>query len=280
MDEAKKKVLSHLESENNFSCLCLRRYGSVDSVIFIILALLALLNLHYVLFLELHPIKSEAEIQNKKSSDVVFAEYFIKKNLNVFDKFNFTGSDQPQGASGGGGGGVVVGGGGVSVNLAQGGIGQSVSGNTELTVPPVHHICFPYEKKTYFKFLIFVWIWIDLVVYAAVPFFIMSLASGIILIQLRKRFQNYVDNSKIKNKRFFKNYNDRLKQNNQIIYMLLVNNFYFLLTLLPYCIVFGIYRGSKKESETQKLVELFVYILLYTNNAFNFFALWYHVEKL
>ena len=238
MDEAKKKVLNHLDSENNFSCFCLRRHGGVDFVIFIILTLLALLNIHYVLFLELHPIKSETEIQNKKSSDVVFAEYFIKKNLNVFDRFNFTGPGQPPG--------------------------------TELTVPPVHFICFPYEKKTYFNFLIFVWIWIDLVVYAAVPFFIMSLASAIILMQLRKRFQNYVDNSKIKNKRFFKNYNDRLKQNNQIIYMLLVNNFYFLLTLLPYCIVFGIYRGSKKESETQKLVELGVYILLYTNNAFNF----------
>ena len=49
LDEDKKKVLTHLESENNFSCFCLRRHGGVDFIIFIILTILALLNIHYIL---------------------------------------------------------------------------------------------------------------------------------------------------------------------------------------------------------------------------------------
>jgi len=131
-------------------------------------------------------------------------------------------------------------------------------------------MCFPTRNTKYFEFIIHQWIWIDLTVYAALPFVTMSCASIIILIMLRKRSFEYFNHIRNKNRRFLRKYAERLKNEKQIIYMLLVNNFYFLLTLLPYCIVFGIYRGSKKESETQKLVELFVYILLYTNNAFNF----------
>jgi hypothetical protein len=139
-----------------------------------------------------------------------------------------------------------------------------------LTSDLTKRMCFPTKETKYFEFIIHRWIWIDLSVYAAFPFITMSCASVIILIMLRKRSFEYFNHIRNKNRRFLRKYAERLKNEKQIIYMLLVNNFYFILTLLPYCIVFGIYRGSKKESETQKLVELAVYILLYTNNAFNF----------
>ena len=208
-------------------CFFMRRYNNVDFTILITMSAIALLNLHYILFLSV----------NQKEDDHMSSAYENMKllnELNLTKHINFTSEFENKNAS------------------------------------PSNNMCFPLRNTSYFKFIMHVWIWIDLIVYSAIPFIIMSGASVIILIMLKKRSFNYFNHIRHKNRRFYRNFAERVKNEKQIIYILLVNNFYFLLTLLPYCIVFVIYRGSKKESETQKLIELFVYILLYTNNAFNF----------
>ena len=58
--------------------------------------------------------------------------------------------------------------------------------------------------------------------------------------------------------------------------MLLLTNLYFLISLLPYCITFVLFKGQKAENT---LGQSLVHILLYTNNAVNFLLYGFSSQK-
>jgi len=59
----------------------------------------------------------------------------------------------------------------------------------------------------------------------------------------------------------------RLRRDRQLLYLLLLTNFYFIASSTPYCITFLLFKGVKDENA---LGQLTVHVLAYTNNAFNF----------
>ncbi|CAF1076240.1 unnamed protein product [Brachionus calyciflorus] len=128
-------------------------------------------------------------------------------------------------------------------------------------------ICFPLKKTTYHYFLIKIWTWIDMCVYSLIPFIVMFICSFIILFRIHIKSKTYFKRLINKNSRLNKtNVSKRLRRNRQMLYMLLLTNFYFLLSQLPYCILFIINKGKYSDSTLEQPL---VHILLYSNNAIN-----------
>ena len=96
----------------------------------------------------------------------------------------------------------------------------------------------------------------------------MVFCSIMIILRFRScnsRFMNMLNATTNKfNKAIFYN---NLKRNRQIHYILMTTNLYFFISTFPYCITFLLYRG-----EEGSLGQLYVHILAYTNNGFNFFV--------
>lgn len=100
------------------------------------------------------------------------------------------------------------------------------------------------------------------------PFIIMSICSIIILAFIQKSSRKYLSKmykkeSNLSKLILFK----RLKRNRQLFYMLLVTNLFFIISSLPYCITFVLFKGEKSENP---IGQLSVHVISYTNNAFNF----------
>ncbi|RMZ99596.1 FMRFamide receptor-like [Brachionus plicatilis] len=130
------------------------------------------------------------------------------------------------------------------------------------------YICFPLPHSLYSYFLNYIWLWIDICVYSLVPFIVMSVCSSIILIRIHKKSKNYFNHLINKNSECQKsNFYKRLRRNRQLLYMLLLTNFYFLLSQLPYCILFVLYKGKTSDNSFGQPL---VHFLLYSNNAINF----------
>lgn len=129
--------------------------------------------------------------------------------------------------------------------------------------------CYPLNGTIYFYFLNEIWIWIDLCIFCLIPFFIMLISSFIIISRIRSKGKNYFT-TLIKSKTNQLNKNNlakRLKRNRQILYMLLLTNFYFLFSLLPYCVSFILLNSLHIA---HSFGQLLIHIFMYTNNAFNF----------
>lgn len=100
----------------------------------------------------------------------------------------------------------------------------------------------------------------------------MSICSVIILVRIQNTSQNYFlslfktnENQLTRTGR--NNLEKRLKRNRQILYMLLLTNSYFLLSLLPYCVLFILFNGL---NIALSFFNLLIHTFMYTNNAFNF----------
>lgn len=122
-------------------------------------------------------------------------------------------------------------------------------------------------KPTYDKDEQKIWKWIDLTVDSIVPFCVMTICSVIILHHIRKTSKMYfqlVINAGRLNK---KNVQRRIKRNRQLLYMLLVTNFYFLATMLPYLISTIMFS---KQIFINRNKNSIINSYLYTNNAVNF----------
>ena len=101
-----------------------------------------------------------------------------------------------------------------------------------------------------------------------IPFTVMSICSVIILVRIRSKSRKYFAKLMTKNNEQQKtNFSKRLRRNRQLLYMLLLTNLYFLLSMLPYCIMFVLFKGKKSENSLEQPL---VHTLLYTNNAINF----------
>jgi hypothetical protein len=77
----------------------------------------------------------------------------------------------------------------------------------------------------------------------------------------------------LSNKNVFK---ERLRRNRQVLYMLILTNLHFLASSLPYLVLALMYQG---ESNDKPAVNLLVHVLLYSNNAVNFFFFGLSSEK-
>lgn len=145
------------------------------------------------------------------------------------------------------------------------------------TISDQFYICFPLPDSLYFNFLNKIWVFVDIGVYSMVPFIVMSICSAIILIRIRSKSKKYFEKLVNKNNEQQKsNITKRLRRNRQLLYMLLLTNLYFLLSMLPYCVMFILFKGKQSESNIQQPL---VHTLLYTNNAINFIFYGFSSQK-
>ena len=131
--------------------------------------------------------------------------------------------------------------------------------------------CQAETDSIYEKFLQDHWFWIDMSVYSIVPFVIMSICSLIIAFKFNQINRNYFE--LVSNKSHGLNKNNflrKIKKNRQICFMLFNSNFYFFIIMLQYWICFFSFKNNNGKDELLNELQSFVYIFLYTNNAFEF----------
>ena len=132
----------------------------------------------------------------------------------------------------------------------------------------LYYLCYPPSNTIYYFFLISIWKWVDTLVYSILPFLVMIICSMLILMEIKRKSsaRSLLISSNL-NKIITQN---RTKRNNQILFMLISTNLFFILCSLPYCI--SNYNVSLDRSDTSSSNSLYiVHILAYSNNAFNFF---------
>ena len=130
-------------------------------------------------------------------------------------------------------------------------------------------ICFAERGSLYEKFLQNIWFWVDMSVYSLGPFVMMCICSLLIVFRFRSMNKNYLGFIEDKGHQCNKKvYLKRIKKNRQICLMLLNSNLYFLLSMLQFWLCF--YFFGKNNDQTENLIQLYVYIFLYTNNAIDF----------
>ena len=139
-------------------------------------------------------------------------------------------------------------------------------------------ICFAERGSLYEKFIINVWFWLDMGVYSVIPFVAMCICSLLIVFKFREMNRNYLrllaDNAYKYNK---KNYERKIKKNRQICHMLLNSNAYFLLSTFQFWACFYMY--GKNNEQAENVIQLYVYIFLYANNAIDFLIYGMSSEK-
>jgi hypothetical protein len=126
-------------------------------------------------------------------------------------------------------------------------------------------MCFPSINSAYYNFLSYIWVWIDMCIYSLIPFSIMVICSSVILFKIKFREKR----SSIGKKAIER----RSKRNKQILTMLTMTNFYFIICSLPLCIVMVCKKLEFEifDDETKmEMIQTFFNILAYSNNAFNF----------
>ena len=126
----------------------------------------------------------------------------------------------------------------------------------------------PLKNSFYERFLLHIWFWVDMVFYSVIPFLIKGFCTILITQKLKQINQGYMNHLVVYNLNR-KLYLRKLKKNTQISLMLISSNFYFLFTMVLFWIWFLV-RFNEKESIQSSLRQSFVYMLLYTNNAFDF----------
>ena len=127
--------------------------------------------------------------------------------------------------------------------------------------------CAPKRNTYYEMFLLHVWFAIDLCMYSILPFACTSVCSAIIIHKLKQMNTFYRD--RLTSNNFNRKiYLKKLKRNFQISAMLIVTNAYFLLSMLVFWVWFMLHL-SERETYASNLRQSFVYILLFTNNAFD-----------
>lgn len=125
--------------------------------------------------------------------------------------------------------------------------------------------CYQWNNTSYGHFFLHIWNWIDALIYSYVPIFVMAICSFLILKEVNKKGRRLSTNPIFGNRRFTKN---RIKRSNQILLMLVSTNLFFIICSIPYCI--SHYNISFERTETDKSHSLYlVHTLAYSNNSFN-----------
>ena len=135
--------------------------------------------------------------------------------------------------------------------------------------------CLPVKNTHYETFMLNIWFWLDIFLYSVFPFVSMGLCSAIIIFKINKINKNYfkhlcsreASSSKDSSNKVL--YLKKLKKNFQICVMLISSSCYFLFTMVVFW-VWYLLKYEKSESFYRNLTQSYVYVLLYTNNAFGF----------
>jgi hypothetical protein len=122
------------------------------------------------------------------------------------------------------------------------------------------YICHSLNNKAYTDFLFNVWVFIDSSLYSFIPFCIMLVCSTLIMNKLFKNRRHLM----LSNSNSLTNHTQH-KRNNQILYMLIVTNFAFIVFSLPYSIL----NNNNIVKSTHDSLHV-AHILAYSNNSFNF----------
>ena len=203
---------------------------SVTIALVLILASVLLFNSHYVFFLRL--IRDSSDMQSSVGKHFEFLKEFSAQNTSMY---------------------ILL-----LQRLAREQINYQVD------------ICFAERGSPYARFIQNVWFWADMSVYSLVPFVAMSVCSLLIVFGFREMNRNYMrlmhDQNYKYNRRF---YARKIKKNRQICLMLVNSNVYFLLSMLQFWLFFFFHGGHSTE-KAENVIQLYVYIVLYTNNAFDF----------
>ena len=129
-------------------------------------------------------------------------------------------------------------------------------------------VCSAKRDTLYEHFLHFVWFYIDMLVYFLIPLATMSLSLFLIVSKIKRSNKSYLaymfDEAYKRNSNI---YIKKIKMNNHIVTTLLVINFYFFVSTMPY-FLFNILIEAR---ETSIFLETFVNILFYSNSAFSIF---------
>ena len=133
--------------------------------------------------------------------------------------------------------------------------------------------CFASHGSLYEQFMRTSWFWFDLSAYSLIPALTMSVCSAIIIVRMRKinrSFRTLLDD---KNYQYnHKNYLKKIRKNRQIMLMLLNSNLYFLFTMLQLWVFVYLFKGGNRSQYNtyNHIVELYLHVLAYSNNALDF----------
>jgi hypothetical protein len=132
--------------------------------------------------------------------------------------------------------------------------------------------CFAQSGSIYENFLLTSWFWLDLSAYSLIPAAGMIICSLIIIVRMKKINKSYSSLLQDQNYQFNrKNYLKKIRKNRQIMLMLLNSNVYFIFTMVQFWIFVYYFKGTRsKYNDYHHVIELYVYILVYSNNAFDF----------
>ena len=132
--------------------------------------------------------------------------------------------------------------------------------------------CFAKSGTFYEQFLKTKWFLIDMSIFSLLPLISMIGSSLIIWMKFKKINEKY---SRFISTESYNQHNKliyfrKIKRNRQICLIILNSSAYFFLSMGVYWICFLLLRNSVTQNEFFNELQSFVYILLYTNNAFDF----------
>ena len=198
---------------------------SINKSVLLICIVMALVNCHYLYFFSLH---------------LEYLNYEVNRNDNNYTNQSFTN--------------VLN-----SVNISQRNIDFETNVTTDF-YQEFLYICYSLDNVPYSDFLLNIWVFIDSSLYSFIPFCVMLVCSSLIMNKLIKNRRHLL----ITNSNALTN-QIQYKRNNQILYLLIVTNFAFIVFSLPYSIL----NNNNIVTTTHDSLHV-AHILAYSNNSFNF----------
>ena len=136
-------------------------------------------------------------------------------------------------------------------------------------------MCYPLKNEKYSYFLVYVWTWIDVLIYCLIPSVVMTICSIIIILEIKSKSKGFINKHQqtstnqiicLKSK----------KRNRQLSLMLFVNNLFFILCSLPLCLNMIFYHFIGQNNETSSF-QAYFNIFSYSNNSFSF--IFYYISS-
>lgn len=120
-----------------------------------------------------------------------------------------------------------------------------------------YNLCFPIDSLNYIYFLNHIWIWVHNLFYSFIPILIMLISSALIIIKIKQSSQTRLPATNcIQRQENFRK--------NQIFYMLISTNIFFIFCTLPFCITSNSHFNASQNFYS--ISEL----LAHSNASFNF----------
>ena len=219
----------------------------IEKVILILIVVLALFNIHYLIFLRLTESDLEIDVRLNSSTSSSSSSNNNQSMTYYRNVSNFLKGDD-----------ILI----KHLKIHQ--TTKTAIKSEHNMSPKVSYVCFPSQNTIYNFFLLHIWIWIDMCVYSMIPFIVMSICSVVIVSEIRSKSRSFLS------QKTNKTISDKAKKRNkQLLIMLIVTNIHFVLCTLPLGIEMIYYKFKTNNYETHFL-QSFFHTLAYTNNSINF----------